>query len=120
MLNLVNYQPGFDKIYLYAKDPYEVKYQFWITKQQSTDLKKNFNDSKAFIKYLNDMYNIYENNEENSLNKKCKILIVFDDLIADSLLIKELNLVVTQLFIRGTILNIYLVFITKSCSVVPE
>ena len=102
------------------KDPYEAKYQFWITKQQSTDLKKNLNDSKAFIKYLNDMYNIYENNEENSLNKKCKILIVFDDLIADSLLIKELNLVVTQLFIRGTILNIYLVFITKSCSVVPE
>ena len=66
------------------------------------------------------MYNIYENNEENSLNKKCKILIVFDDLIADSLLIKELNPVVTQLFIRGKLLNIYLVFITKACSAVPE
>ena len=66
------------------------------------------------------MYNIYENNEENNLNKKCKILIVFDDLIADSLLIKELNPVVTHLFIRGTILNIYLVFITKACSAVPE
>ena len=66
------------------------------------------------------MYNIYENNEENNLNKKCKILIVFDDLIADSLLIKELNPVVTQLFIRGKILNIYLVFITKACSAVPE
>ena len=66
------------------------------------------------------MYNIYENNEENNLNKKCKILIVFDDLIADSLLIKELNPVVTQLFIRGTILNIYLVFITKACSAVPK
>ena len=80
----------------------------------------NLNDSKAFIKYLNDMYNIYENNEENNLNKKCKILIVFDDLIADSLLIKELNPVVTQLFIRGKLLNIYLVFITKACSAVPE
>ena len=66
------------------------------------------------------MYNIYENNEENNLNKKCKILIVFDDLIADSLLIKELNPVVTQLFIRGKLLNIYLVFITKACSAVPE
>ena len=41
------------------KDPYEAKYQFWITKQQSIDLKNNLNDSKAFIKYLNDMYIIF-------------------------------------------------------------
>ena len=32
LLNLINYQPDIDKIYLHAKDPYEVKYQFLINK----------------------------------------------------------------------------------------
>ena len=48
--NLINQQPDTDKIYLYAKDPYEAKYQFSINKRESTGL-KNFNDSKAFIDY---------------------------------------------------------------------
>ena len=48
LFNLINYQPGIDKIYLYAKDPYEAKYQFLINKQESTRV-KHFNDSKAFL-----------------------------------------------------------------------
>ena len=50
LLSLINYQPDIDKIYLYAKDPYEVKYQFLINKRESTGL-KHFNDPKAFIEY---------------------------------------------------------------------
>ena len=49
---------------------------------KSTGL-KHFNDSKAFIEYSNDMDNIYKNIEEYNQMKKCKILIVFDDMIAD-------------------------------------
>ena len=73
-----------DKIYLYAKYSYEAKYQSLISKQESTGL-KHLNDSKAFIEYLNDVDNIYENIEECNPNKKRKTLIVFDDMIADML-----------------------------------
>ena len=55
---LINHQSDIDKIYLYAKDPYEAKYQNLINEQESTGL-KNFNDSKAFIEYLNDMDDTY-------------------------------------------------------------
>ena len=48
LFNLINRQPDIDKIYLYAKDPYEEKYQFLIIKQENAGL-KHFNDSKAFI-----------------------------------------------------------------------
>ena len=39
LLNLINNQPAIDKIYLYAKDPYEVKYQFSMNKRENTGLK---------------------------------------------------------------------------------
>ena len=50
LLSLINYHPDIDKIYLYAKDPYEAKYQFLINKRECTGL-KHFNDPKAFIEY---------------------------------------------------------------------
>ena len=68
---MINYEPDIDKIYLYAKGPYEAKYQLLINKRESTGL-KYLNDSKAFIEYsfywililLNDMDDIYKNIEE--------------------------------------------------------
>ena len=71
-------------MFLYSKDPYEAKYQLLINKRESTGL-KYLNDSKAFIEYSNDIDNIYRNIEENNPNKKRKILIAFDDMIADML-----------------------------------
>ena len=49
------------------------------------------NNSIAFIKYSNDINDIYKNIEQYSPNKKQKILIVFDDVIADMLSNKKLN-----------------------------
>ena len=66
------------------------------------------------------MDNIYKNIEEYNPNKKRKILIVFDDMIADMLSNKKLNSIVTELFIRGRRLNISLVFITQSHFKVPK
>ena len=63
MFNLINHQPDIDKTYLYAKDPYETKYQFSIKKQEDVG-RKRFNDSKAFIDYSNDIDDIYKNIEE--------------------------------------------------------
>ena len=48
--NLVNHQSDIDKIYLYAKDPYEAKYQFLIKKREDV-WTNDLNDSKAFIEY---------------------------------------------------------------------
>ena len=56
----------------------------------------------------------YKNIEECNRNKKQKILIVFDDMIADILSNKKLNPIVTELFIRGGKLNISLSFVTQS------
>ena len=72
------------------------------------------NDSKAFIKYSNDMDDLHENIEEYNSNKKRKILTVFDAMIADMLSDKNFNLIVTELSIRGRKPNISLVFITQS------
>ena len=62
---LISQGPGLDEIYLYVKDPDETKDQFLINKWESTDL--NFNGSKAFIEYSNDMDDIYKNIEEYNL-----------------------------------------------------
>ena len=77
------------KIYLHAKDSYGAKYQMLINKRESTGL-KYLNDPKVFIKYSNDMDDIYKNIEEYNPIKKRKILIVFDDMFADMLSNKNL------------------------------
>ena len=59
------------------------------------------------------MDDIYENIEDYNPNNKQKILIVFDDMIADMLNNKKLNPIVSELFIRRQKLNISLVFITQ-------
>ena len=66
------------------------------------------------------MEDIYTNIEEYNPNKKRKILIVFDDIIADMISNEKLNRIVTELFIRGRNLNISLVFITQSYFIVPK
>ena len=115
LLYLINSQPDIDKIYLYAKDPYEAKYQFLINKRESTGL-KHFNDYKAFTEYSNDMHNVYKNIDEYNIDKERKLLIVFDVTINN----KKLNSVGTELFIRGRKLNISLIFITQSYFKVPK
>ena len=119
LLNLINNQPDIDKIYLYAKDPYEKKYQYLINKREEVGL-DHFNDSKTFIEYSNDMRDVYKNIEDYNLGREHKILIVFDDMIADMINNKKLNPIITELFIRGRKLNISIVFIMQSYFKVPK
>ena len=58
----MNFQPDIDKIYLYAKDPYEAKCQYLINKRERVGL-DIFNDPKAFMEYSNDMQDVYKNME---------------------------------------------------------
>ena len=104
---------------MYAKDLYEKKYQYLINKREKVGLNQ-FIDPKAFMEYSNDMQDVYKNIEDyNPINKR-KILIVFDDIIADMINNNKLNPIVTELFIRGRKLNISIVFITESYFKVPK
>ena len=81
---------------------------------------KHINDPRVFIEYSNDMQNLYKTIEEYNIGKKRKILIVFDDMIADMINNKKLNSIVTELFIRDRKLKISVVFITQSYIKVPK
>ena len=90
LLNLIENQPDIDKIYLYAKDPYEAKYQYLINKKEGVGI-NHFNDLKAFIEYSNDMLNVYKSINHYNPDKENKILIVFGDMTADMIQNKKLN-----------------------------
>ena len=69
-----------DKIYLYVKHPHQAKYQYLIDKREKLGL-EHYVDLKAFIECSNDMQDIYKNIRKHNLRKKCKVLIVFPDMI---------------------------------------
>ena len=104
---------------MYAKDPHETKYQYLIRIREKVGI-DHHNDPRAYIEYSNDMRDVYKNINYYNPDKENKILIVFDDMIADMINNKKLNSIVTELFIRGRKLNISLVFITQSYFKVPK
>ena len=87
-LNLIKDQVDTDKIYLHAKDLCEPKDDFLIKKRKDAEI-KHLNDPNSFIKCSNNMDEVYENINENNLNRKRKVLILFDDMIADILTNKK-------------------------------
>ena len=108
-----------DKIYLYAKDLSEPKYQFLIKKCEDAGIKK-LNDLSAFIEYSNTMDDVYSNIGDYNQKKKRTVLIVFDDVIADIMTNKRFQAIIKELFIRCRNLSISLVFITQSYFSVPK
>ena len=84
LLNLIKEQDDIEKIYLYAKDLSETKYEFFIKKREDAGIKQ-LNDLNAFIECSSTMDDVYENIDDYNPSIKRKILIVFDDMIADIL-----------------------------------
>ena len=84
LLSFIKEQDDIDKIYLYAKDLSEPKYEheLLIKKRENAGI-KHLNDLNAFIECSNMMDDVYENIDDYNPNRKRKILIVFDDMIAD-------------------------------------
>ena len=107
------------KIYLFVKDPFESKYQILINQREKVAI-KNLKNSKVFIDYSQTMDDVYENLEDFNPTKKRKVLIVFDDMIADMESNKTVSPTDAEWFLRGTNFNISLVFISKSCFKVPK
>ena len=81
---------------------------------------KHLNDGNAFIEYSSTMDDVYKNIDDYNPNRKRKILIVSDDMIADIMTNKKFQSIIKELFIRCRKLNISLVFITQSYFSVPK
>ena len=105
LLNLINEQSDIDKIYLYAKDLGESKYGHLINNRETARI-KDLNDLKAFIDCSNTMNDVYEKIDFYHQNRKRKILIVFDDTIADIMTNKKFQSIIKELFIRCRKINI--------------
>ena len=81
LLNLISQQNDIDKIYLYAKDLCEPKYEFLIKKRENAVINQ-LNDSYALIDCSDTMDDVDENIDDYKRPRKRKNLIVFDDMIA--------------------------------------
>ena len=119
LLNLIKEQDDIDKIYLYAEDLSEPKYEFLIKKHKDVGT-KHFSDSNAFIECSNTMDDLYQNIDDCNPNRKRKILIVFDDMIADIMANKKFQAIIKELFIRCRKVNISLAFIIPCYFSLPK
>ena len=118
-LHLINNLHPIDKICLYAKDLQEPTYEYLINKREQAGI-KNLNDSHAFIEYSDDMYDVLDNINNYHKNRDKKVLVVFDDMIADIMRNKKFEAIIKELFIRCRKLNISIVFITQSYFRTPK
>ena len=75
---------------------------------------EDFKNQKAFIDYSQTIDHVHENLEDHISTKRRRVLIVFDDMIADIKSKKKLSPILIELFLRGRKLNISLVFISQS------
>ena len=119
LLHLIKEQDDIDKIYLYTKDLSEPKYDFLIRKREDAGT-KHFSDPNVFVDCSNTMDDVYENIDDYSPNRQRKILMVFDDVIADIMSNKKFQAIIKELCIRCRKLNISLVFITQAYFSVPK
>ena len=99
LLNLIQKDNNnfIDKIYLYAKDLEEPKYQLLIEKRENAGI-KNLNDPNAFIEYSNTIDDVYINIDDYNAKGKRRILIVFDDMIADIMTSKKFQAIKKKFF----------------------
>ena len=103
---------------MYALDLSEFKYEYLIKNSENAGI-KHLNGLKAFIECSNTMNDVYEGINNYNPNKR-KILIVFDDMIADLMANKKCQAILKELFIRCKKISICHVFITQSYSSVPK
>ena len=113
LLHLINNLHPIDKIYLYAKDIHEPKYQYLINKREEAGI-KNINDPHAFIEYSDDMNDVLDGINDYNKNRDKKVIIVFDDMIADIEYNKNFKRIIKELFYRARKINVSIVFITQS------
>ena len=119
MINSINEHKDINKTYLHARDLSEPKYEYLIKKRKDAGI-KHLNNPNTFIKCSNTMDDVYDNINDYHPSRKRKILIAFDDMIADIMKNKKIPVIIKELFIRCRKLIISLVFITQSYFSVPK
>ena len=113
LLHVINNLHPIDKIYLYAKDIHEPKYEYLINRREQAGI-KHLDDPKAFIEYSDDMNDVLNDINNYNKNRDKKVLIVFDDMIADREYNKNVKRIIKELFYRARKINVSIVFITQS------
>ena len=113
LLHLINNLHPIDKIYSYAKDIHEPKYEYLINKREQAGI-KNLNDLHAFIEYLDDMNDVLDDINNYNKNRDKKVLIVFDEMTADIEYNKNFKRIIKELFYKARKINVSIVFITQS------
>ena len=100
LLHLINNLHPIDKIYLYAKGIGTDKYNYLINKREQAGI-KNLIDPKAFIEYSDDMSNAPDDINYYNKNRDKKVLIIFDDVIADIEYNTDFKKIIKKLFFMG-------------------
>ena len=113
LLHLINNLHPIDKTYLYVKDIHEPKYEYLINIREQAGI-KNLNDHQAFIEYSDDMNDVLDDINNYDKNRDKKVLIVFDDMVADIEYNKNFKRIIKELFYRARKINVSVVFITQS------
>ena len=90
LLHLIKKQDDIDKVYLYAKDSSELKHEFLIKKRENAGI-KHLNDPKAFIESSNTMDEVFKSINDYNPSIKRKVLIVFEDMVADIMSNKKIS-----------------------------
>ena len=93
LFNLINEKIEIDKIYLYARDLSKPKYEYLIKKRKDEGT-KYLNDLNAFIECSNTVDDVYENIHDYNSSRQRKILIAFDDMIADIMANKKFQAII--------------------------
>ena len=113
LLHLINNLHPIDKICLYAKDLHESRYEYLINKREQAGI-KNLNDPHAFLGYSDDMNDVLNDINNYNKNRDKKVLIVFDDMIADIEYNRNFKRIIKELFYRARKINVSIVFIMQS------
>ena len=114
-----HHQDDIDKMYLYAKDLSQPKYQFLIKKREDAGI-KHLNDPNAFTEWSNTMDDVYENIDDYNPDRKRKVLVVFDDMIADIMTNKKFQAIIYYMQKTKYFTCIYhsvLFFCSKKCEI---
>ena len=112
ILHLINNLHPIDKTYLYVKNLHEPKYEYLLNRREQAGI-KNLIDPKPFIEYSDNTDDVLDDINNYNKNRDKKLLIVFDDMIADIEYKKNFQQIIKELFYRARKINVSIVFITQ-------
>lgn len=119
LLNIINEREDIDKIYLFARDLNEHKYELLINTRKKAGI-SHYNDENAFIESFDSMDYVFFNIDDFNIGRKRKVVIIFDDMIPDIVTNKNYQQVIKELFIRSRKINISLIFLSQSFFSIPK